>query len=153
MGFVPLSSRRAKVSFTIAIFGAVAVSRSSTSRPAIMGIPMIAGRDVEDRDTATAPKIAIVNETFARRLLNGTNPIGKTFRTVAEPGYPEAVYEIVGLVNDTKYNNLREKQQAICFAASLQHPLGGRPSGQIMIRSSVPLAGLLPTLKRAIAEQ
>jgi putative ABC transport system permease protein len=118
-----------------------------------MGIPMIAGRDVEDRDTATSPKVAIVNEMFARRLLNGANPIGKTFRTVAEPGYPEAVYEIVGLVKDTKYNSLREKQQAICFAASLQHPLGGRPSGQILIRSSVPLAGLLPTLKRAIAEQ
>jgi predicted permease len=118
-----------------------------------MGIPMIAGRDAEDRDTATAPKVAIVNETFARRLLNGANPIGKTFRTVAEPGYPEAVYEIVGLVKDTKYHNLREKQQAICFVPSLQHPLGGRPSGQILIRSSVPLAGLLPTLKRTIAEQ
>jgi len=118
-----------------------------------MGIPMIAGRDAEDRDTATSPKVAIVNETFARRLLNGANPIGKTFRTVAEPGYPEAVYEIVGLVKDTKYQNLREKQQAICFAPSVQHPLGGRPSGQIMIRSSVPLAGLLPPLKRTIAEQ
>ncbi len=118
-----------------------------------MGIPMIAGRDVEDRDSATAPKVAIVNETFARRLLNGANPIGKTFHTVAEPGYPEAVYEIVGLVKDTKYQSLREKQQAICFAPTLQHPLGGRPSGQIVIRSSVPLASLMPTLKRAIAEQ
>jgi putative ABC transport system permease protein len=118
-----------------------------------MGIPIIAGRDAEDRDTATAPKVAIVNETFAKRLLNGANPIGKTFRTVAEPGYPEAVYEIVGLVKDTRYQNLREQQQAICFAPFLQHPLGGRPSAQIIIRSSVPLAGLIPVVKRTIAEQ
>ena len=117
-----------------------------------LGVPILAGRAFDDRDSANSPAVAIVNETFARRLLGGVNPIGKTFRSVAEPNYPETVYQIVGLVKDTKYQNLRESQQAICFAPSSQYPLGGGPFAQILVHSSMPVASLTAAVKSAIGE-
>ena len=62
---------------------------------------MPAGRAFEEHDTTNSPGVAIVNETFARELLNGSNLIGKTFRAIAEPGDPETTYQIVGVVKDT----------------------------------------------------
>jgi predicted permease len=115
-------------------------------------IPFLAGRVFDEHDTPTSPSVAIVNQTFARKLLNGANPIGKTFRTITEPGYPETVYQIVGVVKDTKYQQLREPQQAICFVPSSQYPLGGGPFAQILIRSNVPLPALTEAIKSAIAE-
>jgi predicted permease len=114
-------------------------------------IPVLAGRAFDEHDTSNSPRVAIVNESFARELLNGVNPIGRTFRTVAEPGYPETIYQIVGVVKDTKYQELRESQQAICFAPSSQYPLGGGPFAQILIRSNVPLPALTEQVKSAIA--
>jgi predicted permease len=114
-------------------------------------IPLLAGRVFDEHDTTNSPSVAIVNEAFARELLNGVNPIGRTFRTVTEPGYPETIYQIVGVVKDTKYQELRESQQAICFAPSSQYPLGGGPFAQILMRSNVPLPALTEQVKSAIS--
>jgi len=116
-----------------------------------MEIPLLEGRVFDDHDTTNSPSVAIVNETFARKLLNGAAPLGKTFRTIAEPGYPETVYQIVGVVKDTRYQQLRESQQLICFVPSSQYPLGGGPFAQILIRSSVPLPALTQQVKSVVA--
>ena len=76
-----------------------------------MDVALLAGRDFDGRDTATARRVAVVNQTFVRRFLGGANPIGAVLRTVAEPNYPEAEYEIVGVVQDTKYAGLREPRR------------------------------------------
>jgi hypothetical protein len=60
-----------------------------------LGIPMLAGRDFDDKEREDSPKTAIVNETFAREFFPNESPVGKIFRTVAEPNYPEAQYQIV----------------------------------------------------------
>jgi predicted permease len=118
-----------------------------------LGTPLLTGRDFDGRDTFTSPKVVIVNETFARRFLNGANPIGKRYRTVAEPGYPETVYEIVGLVKDTKYQSLRQPFQAISFAPVSQDPAhANRPGAQILVRSNEPLNVLTTAVKRTIGE-
>src|ERR1043166_6584553 len=67
---------------------------------ATLETPLLAGRDFTDRDSKTGPKVAVVNEIFARMFFPGTNPIGKTFRTVVEPEYPEREIEVVGLVRN-----------------------------------------------------
>ena len=54
-----------------------------------MGTRLLAGRDFDERDTLTAPKVAIVNEMFARKFFGGKNPVGRTFRIDAEAGKPE----------------------------------------------------------------
>jgi predicted permease len=72
-----------------------------------MGIPLVLGRSVGEGDTAAAPKVAVVNEKFVHQFLGGENPIGRRFgfgdKTTATD------YEIVGVVGDTKYSDLRRE--------------------------------------------
>jgi predicted permease len=116
-----------------------------------MGIPLLGGRYFNDRDTAMSPKVAIVNETFARHFLHGAEPIGKTFRTVTEPHYPETLYQIVGVVKDTKYDHLKDAFKPITFVPAAQSP-SGYELGTILIRSNAPRAGLTSAVKRAVGE-
>jgi putative ABC transport system permease protein len=77
--------------------------------------PIIAGRDFNRSDAPGTPEVAIVNEEFARVFFGGGHPVGRTFRVEAPAGDPEPVYQIVGLVKNTKYNGLREESRAIAF--------------------------------------
>jgi predicted permease len=87
-----------------------------------MQTPFIAGRDFTDRDTMQSPPVAIVNETFVREFFGAQNPLGTTFRTHAEPHYPENVYEIVGVVRDAKYGGLREEIPSEVYVPAQQYP-------------------------------
>ena len=80
-----------------------------------MGTRLIAGRDFDDRDTVGAPKVAIVNEVFAKRFYDGGNPVGHTFRVEGSAGQPDRVYQVIGLVSNTKYYELREDFIPIAF--------------------------------------
>jgi putative ABC transport system permease protein len=113
--------------------------------------PLLGGRSFDERDGPNTPPVAIVNETFARQLLPGGNPVGHRFRIEATPNDPETVYEIVGLVKDTKYEELREELAPIVFLASSQdqHPGSGR---QFLIRSSLPQAEITAAVRRVLAE-
>jgi predicted permease len=114
-------------------------------------IPMLAGRDFDARDRVDTPMVAIVNETFARKFLNGANPVGKRFWVAATPGDPETVYEIVGLVRDTKYEDLREEFVPIAYYAAAQNSDSG-PGGQIMIRSPLPQPEMVAAVKDVLNE-
>lgn len=114
-------------------------------------IPLLSGRDFASLDSANAPKVAIVNETFARRLLNGVNPLGQRFRMEVTPNTPETTYEIIGLVKDTKYEELREEFLPTAFLAISQGPLTA-VSGQFLIRSSLGQAESTAAVKRVLAE-
>jgi len=69
-----------------------------------LAMPIVAGRDFTGRDDAAAPKVAIVNETMARYFFTDENPLG---RKIGLEGVPDT--EIVGVVRDAKYTDLREK--------------------------------------------
>jgi putative ABC transport system permease protein len=57
-----------------------------------VGTALLAGRDFDDRDTATSVKVAIVNQAFARKILKGADPLGKRFRIHEAPGKPRLLY-------------------------------------------------------------
>jgi predicted permease len=115
-----------------------------------LGIPIRAGRDFTASDTRTSPKVAIVNEIFARLFLPGSNPIGKSFRTLAEPDYPEAEYEVVGVVRNTRYLLLQAAEPPIAYIPGSQFPQG--VAGNMMfIRSRAPLPGVEASVRRRIA--
>jgi len=116
-----------------------------------LGATMVAGRDFNDHDTLTAPKVAIVNETFVRKLLDGHDPIGKRFQVETPPGAPALIYEIIGLVRDTKYYNLREDFQPTAFVATSQAKDHNEDS-QLIISSSLPAGGLTAAVRRTILE-
>jgi putative ABC transport system permease protein len=116
-----------------------------------MGTPLLAGRDFNRRDNLASPPVAIVNQLFARKILDAQNPIGKTFQIVMPPGAPRPFYEVVGLVKDTKYNDMRGDFHPIAYfpLAQDQHPA---PEANLMIRSDLPLSAVIASLKRTFAD-
>ncbi len=80
---------------------------------------LIAGRDFNTNDTPESPKVAIVNQTMAKKYFGGQNPIGKRYR--AEEGAKMGPWtEIVGMVKDAKYGSLREDILPTAFMAASQ---------------------------------
>jgi len=115
-----------------------------------LGITFVAGRDFGERDTVSSPKVAIVNEEFARQLGMGANPVGMRIRREATPHEPETEYEIVGLVKNSKYKALREKFRPIVYVCLAQDPTPG-PEEQIVIESSLSLPVLTSRMRKAVA--
>jgi predicted permease len=116
-----------------------------------METPLLAGRDFDERDTATSPKVAVVNQSFARALAHGANPVGMSFHTPVGPHHPEAVVQIIGLVKDSKYNDLRDENVAIAFAPVAQDP-DPDDFDTLTIRSQAPLGQTISAVKRRLAE-
>ena len=116
-----------------------------------LGTPLLAGRDFDERDTPGSPKVAIVNQEFARQFGKGPNPVGLRIRREATPHEAEMVLQIVGVVKNTKYGHLREKPLPIVYLPISQDENPGSFL-QVMIHSSVPLSTLTPSLKHTVAE-
>jgi putative ABC transport system permease protein len=114
-------------------------------------IPLLAGRDFDARDRLDTPLVAIVNEAFARKFLNGASPVGQRFWVEATPGDPDTVYEIVGLVRDTKYEDLREEFVPIAYYAAAQNSDAG-PGAPMLIRSRLPQAEVTAAVKPVLNE-
>src|SRR5262249_53537406 len=72
-----------------------------------LGVELVAGRDFTWSDGKTAPKVCIVNERFLREYLPGRDPIGRKVGMGSDPGTKTDI-EIVGVVRDFKYENMRE---------------------------------------------
>ncbi|HEX8118181.1 MAG TPA: FtsX-like permease family protein, partial [Pyrinomonadaceae bacterium] len=86
------------------------------------GIPLVAGRDFDEHDTADAPFVVIVNQEFARKFYGGEgNALGKRFRF--EQGTP--LMKIVGVAKDGRYRSLYEDRLPFIFLPVYQHPRTG----------------------------
>ncbi len=116
-----------------------------------MGIPLVSGRGFTKTDTMASERVAVVNQTFVRRFLNGADPIGQTLRTHPEPSYPATVYQIVGVMADSKYENLRDETPPFVIAPSTQFP-DSQPNTAMMIHSNLPPAVVADALKRRLGE-
>ena len=116
-----------------------------------MGTRLMAGRDFNDHDNLDAPKVAIVNQTFAKKFLGGANPVGHTFYQEAPAGKPEQLYQIVGLVRDTKYRELREEFLPVAFVAVAQNPEPD-PGGTFVLRVAGSPGAVMNEVKAAAAE-
>jgi putative ABC transport system permease protein len=114
-----------------------------------IGTPLLAGRDFNEQDTATSVKVAIVNETFVKKMLKGADPLGKRFRQHEAPGEPRPLYEIVGVVKDSKYQDMHEEFLPFMYFPATQEKKP-RPYDEILVRSSLPLTSLIGSLKETI---
>jgi predicted permease len=81
-----------------------------------MGIPVLSGREFSDRDGASSPRVAVVNEAFARYFFGEDDPIGRriSFRR------DNLSMEIVGVVENSKFTSLRETQQRYVYTPYMQ---------------------------------
>jgi len=115
-----------------------------------MGTSFNAGRDFTSSDDARSLPVAIVNETFARRFLPASDPIGQRFFQEGGSRSRELM-EIVGVVKDSKWVNLRDDSPAMYYRPYSQQ--GGTPVVRLAIRSSgdpEALAGALLQAAQAI---
>lgn len=110
-----------------------------------MGIPILQGRDFEERDAGAARRVAIVNETMARRYWGTANPVGQTFATAGRDGQP---LEIVGVVKDIKYYSLSEEPRPYVYQFAEQ---SGAPAGIIHVRLSADAKAFAGILSRELA--
>jgi predicted permease len=85
-----------------------------------MGISLVAGRDFTDADVAGAPKVAVVNETFARYFFGDQDALGRRFGYGRDNDKPNI--EIVGVVKDGKAANLREQKIRFAYVPYRQQP-------------------------------
>ena len=113
---------------------------------ATMGIPIVAGRDLEPRDLeASSPYVCLVNEAFVRQLLNGENPVGKQL-PVERNGLNR---EIIGVVKDTKYATLRESPQPVMYQPFLQTNTG-RGQMTLHVRLAVTTPGVAARVREEV---
>jgi predicted permease len=73
-----------------------------------LGIHVLSGRGFLAKDTANSPKVAVVNESFVKRYFGASPAVGRHIGLGSDPGTPTNI-EIIGVVNDTKYANLRDE--------------------------------------------
>ena len=108
-----------------------------------MGIPVVAGRDVAESDVEKSQPIALVNETFAKRFLANTNPLGHVL------GSGEDKRTIVGVVSDSKYEAVAEKPMPMAYYAAMQFsPLG---TMHLEVRTHGDAKVMLPALRKSVA--
>ncbi len=116
-----------------------------------MGTSFVAGRDFDEHDNLAAPKVAIVNEEFARKIFHGKNPVGQSFRREESADKPDALFLVVGLVRNTKYYELREDFRPIAFVPADQDEDPG-PGGTFVLRTNAPLGEFYHAAEGAVAE-
>jgi hypothetical protein len=107
----------------------------------------VRGRDFSDREVAGSPKVAVVNESLARRHFPNQNPIGLRFGK-ERPDQTEEI-EIVGLVKDVKLSNLRDESPRTFFLPFRQTdaPPG---TATLVVRATADPASLLQPIQRLI---
>jgi predicted permease len=112
-----------------------------------LGIPLLAGRDFSQFDKKDSPSVAIVNEAFAQYFFNGQNPVGRSFKL---PGIAKSMrnIEIVGLVGNAFFGELRNKTQRIYFLCLNQT---GFYSGAIHMRIGGNPLRLAQAIRRGMA--
>ena len=114
---------------------------------ATMGIPLLRGRNFSDADNETAPDVALVNSTLARRFFTDGDPIGKRFLW-GQPGKDEKWITIVGVVADTRLYGLDNPARLEVYS-----PYRQRPSADmsLVVRSAVDPASLTSSIRAAVA--
>jgi predicted permease len=108
-----------------------------------MGMPLLRGRDFTDGDSATAPPVVIVNESFAKRYWPDQDPIGKRIRNMGEAGGL-----VVGLVRDARMASLRSAPEPYLFLPLGQFHLSNM---SVVVETAGDPAATLPALTAAVA--
>jgi len=113
-----------------------------------MGIPLLAGRTLKAEDDARAPKVVVVNQTFANKYFPHETPIGKRF--TFDPTKPDDV-EIVGLAQDAKYARQRDEIPPTAYA-SWRQELRSMSGSTFEVRTAGDPSAAVAAVRQAVAE-
>jgi putative ABC transport system permease protein len=126
-------------------------NRASPGYFQTMGTLFVAGRDFDEHDDLSAPKVAVVNEEFAKKVFQGRNPVGLSFRREESAEKADSVLLVVGLIRNTKYFELREDFRPIVFVPEAQDDDPG-PGATFVLRTNAPLGAFYHNAEQAVAE-
>ena len=115
-----------------------------------MGIPLLRGRDISPSDSATSPLVAVINQSAARKLFPGIDPLGRRFKQGSDPASKEPIkwFTVVGICADSQYSDLKRPRGPLYFAAASQSDeLTG---GTFLTRTSLPSSQVVATMRKAI---
>jgi len=110
----------------------------------VMGTRLLAGRDFTGHDDASSPPVAIVNLAFAEQVMRTDDPLGKRFRN----GLAGPLVEVVGVVEDGKYESLTQSHAPALFWPILQQH---NSTTTVEVRSSLPTAQIIDDMRQAVA--
>jgi len=122
-----------------------------------VGTHVLMGRGISERDTLSAPVVAVVNQEFAKKFFPGQNPIGRYFGPSPESA---GDYKIVGVVEDTTYTSVRWKQHRMYFLSILQRdPSDKEPiekdlslyAGALVVQTETRMNGMAGIAQRTLA--
>jgi len=112
-------------------------------------IPVMLGRDFTANDVFGAPKVAVVNEKFAKRYFGDHNPLGRHIGFGNDPGTKTDI-EIVGVVGDTKYESMRDEVPLELYVPYAQQDW--IDSMTVYIKTGAPPVGFFGMVRRGIRE-
>lgn len=133
---------------TLALFNRVSPAYFKTMQTAL-----IAGRDFNEQDSASAPRVMIIGESAARSFFGLQNPIGKTIglNKLGSPDQKEQ-YEVIGVVKDTKYFSVGEEPGKTIYLSAAQDVDPGTDI-RYEVRFNGPMEAVLSSIRETIAAQ
>jgi predicted permease len=112
-----------------------------------MEIPLLYGRNLRPQDDAKAPKVAVVNQTFANTYFPNENAVGKRF--TFDTSKPDEI-EIVGIVRDAKYTRQRDEVPPTVYTSFRQ--LRAMDSAVFEVRTANDPNNVVPAVRQAVRE-
>jgi predicted permease len=114
---------------------------------ATIGVPIIAGRDFEERDVQAkgSPTAAIVSESFAKRYFKDGRAVGMRLGEGKDPGTPLTI-TIIGVAKDARFNALRDEPPLLVFFPSMSN------GGAILVETQLSAAEVFPAIRAAVRE-
>lgn len=113
------------------------VSEVTPQLAAVLGLRVVAGRWLAESDGPQGQRVAVVNETMARRYFAGRDPVGSAFRATSDA----PPYTVVGVVADARYRDLDQPMPAMFFAPLAQTARAAQPLA-LLARGEPPAAAL-----------
>lgn len=112
-----------------------------------LGIPLLAGREFDNRDVSSSPKVAVVSERTVQMYFHGQNPIGRRFAFGSGNDVHPNI-EIVGLVKDSKNTDLRQEIRPLVYIPYAQDTHQGNAT--FYVRTNVEPTAMASTLRKTV---
>jgi putative ABC transport system permease protein len=126
----------------------VAVHWLSPGFPEAMRLPLVRGRLFDSRDHREARKAVLVNETAAKKIWPGEDPLGKPV-SVGQGGFHDDTALVVGVVGDVRYASMSAPPEASVYLPYSQSPLAGT---MLFVRTAGDPVSVAPAVRRIVRE-
>jgi predicted permease len=113
-----------------------------------MSTPLVRGRAFTEADTPTAPSVAIVNETAAKKFWPGQDPIGRHFKMGSDQKHS---LEVVGIAKDSRYQGVTGPTEAYFYVSDAQHGSSSLDSLEtLQVRTAGVPEAMIPQIEHVI---